>query len=289
VSQVEISFGRSSSANYERAVDISKKIPTYQQEGEGSSITHKVTLPITEVELLINLYELVGSWKSSRMLINGQSATKSALVYKGVGCYHERQKAYNKDQYCFGERPYEFNIWGCKRLGMPVTEWGGGWLDHGAFDRQGVWHFDKERIRHELELEIREHELCPVLNRKRIMETLAQLPDSINPKTDKNWEYRTSYQEINGEYKEVAVGIRPVLKQANAYVIGSFRPEWKGEELSSSGASQAEVRITTNDLPRVATAEQRKLPRKSSSCLGTLLAIVGVLGLCIAGIVFFWP
>lgn len=64
---------------------------------------------------------------------------------------------------CFGEHEHEANIWGCKRLGMPLTRWGGGWLEYGWFDKNGVWHFDKARIRHELEVRIHENRLCPVL------------------------------------------------------------------------------------------------------------------------------
>ena len=90
---------------------------------------------------------------------------------------------------------------------MPINELGGGWLDYGAFDQSGVWHFDKDRVRHELELTLKENELCPVLDRKRVLQTLDKLPNSINPKIDNNWQYRTSYEEVNGDYKEVAVGV----------------------------------------------------------------------------------
>ena len=82
---VEITFGRSTSAGFSRATEICKNIPSYIVYGEGKEEQHKVTLPITEVELVINLYELVGSWKSSQMLINGHVATKKDLTYYGVG------------------------------------------------------------------------------------------------------------------------------------------------------------------------------------------------------------
>jgi len=173
------------------------------------------------------LFDLVGSWKSSQMLINGHSATKKDLTYYGVGCYRNRQKAYKPEQFCFGEKEYEANIWGCKKLNMPINEWGGGWLDYGEFDKSGTWHFDKNRIKHELELKIKESELCPVLDRKRILETLDRLPSRIDPKIDKNWRYRTSYEEVSGDYKEVAVGIKPVLKKINRYIIGSYKPSWE--------------------------------------------------------------
>ena len=127
--QVEVSFGRSTSAGYDQAVKIAKNIPTYVEEGEDKSIRHIIVLPMTEVELVITLWELVGSWKSSRLLINGQPATKKVLVYKCVGCFRERQKSFNREQYCYGDKEYDSNIWGCKQLQMPLGQWGGGWLE----------------------------------------------------------------------------------------------------------------------------------------------------------------
>jgi len=230
VANVEISFGYSSSPNYEKAVSICQNLPSYESSGEGKDIVHHVVIPITEVELLINLYELVGNWKSSQMLINGRPSSKKDLTYYGVGCYRNRQKAYSPEQYCFGERVYEANIWGCKRLNMPLMEWGGGWLEYGEFDDSGVWHFDKDRIRHDLEVRLRENELCPVLDRRHVLETLDRLPNAINPKTDSNWAYRTSYEDVNGRLQEVAVGIRPVLSKANKLVMGDFKPSWEQED-----------------------------------------------------------
>lgn len=246
IANVEISFGSSSSANYQKAVDICKNIPTYNETGEEKNLNHKIVLPITEAELLSNLYDLVGSWKSSQMLINGHASTKKDLTYYGVGCFRSRQKAYKPEQYCFGESDYEANIWGCKRLNMPIYEWGGGWLSYGNFDKAGVWIFDKNKIKHELELAIKENELCPVLDRSIILETLEKIPNSINPKTDKNWKYQTNYEEVDGEYKEVAVGIKPVLKKINKYIIGNYKPSWEIKEEGNGNSRSTENVIKIN-------------------------------------------
>lgn len=132
IANVEISFGQSSSSSFTKALEICKNIPSYTIEGEGKTVQHRINLPITEVDLITNLFDLVGSWKSSQMLINGYVATKKDLTYYGVGCYRSRQKAYKPTQFCFGENEYEANIWGCKRLDMPINELAGGWLDYGV-------------------------------------------------------------------------------------------------------------------------------------------------------------
>ena len=272
VANVEISFGYSSSPNYKRAVEICKNISSYSVSGEGKQVKHKITLPITEIELIVNLYEVVGSWKSSKMLINGQVATKKDLTYYGIGCYRIRQKAYQPEQYCFGETEFEANIWGCKRLNMPILPWGDSWLDYGEFDNSGVWHFDKKRIKHALELGLKENEFCPALNRKRVLETLEKLPNSINPKKDKNWEYKTSYEMINGEYKEVAIGIRPVLKKINRYVISDYKPTW---EISEESDSTNDDEYVLNIKLQLDDEEPKKQEKNSSmSAIWWLIALI---------------
>lgn len=267
IANVEITFGQSSSPNFTKAVEICQNIPSYSFEGEGKLSKHKITLPITEVDLIVNLFDLVGSWKSSQMLINGHTATKKDLTYYGVGCYRSRQKAYKPQQFCFGEKEYEANIWGCKRLNMPINEWGGGWLDYGKFDKSGVWHFDKDRIKHELELALKENELCPVLDRRKILETLEKLPETINPKADKNWLYRTSYEEVKGDYKEVAVGVKPVIKKINRYVIGSYKPRWEVSDSEDSTRNEhvIKVKLQLEDEKPVRKASRQKKSSSSSA------------------------
>ncbi|SCY77587.1 zinc ribbon domain-containing protein [Desulfoluna spongiiphila] len=263
---VEITFGQSSSSNFDKAIQICKNLPSYVVSGEGKQTKYKISLPITEVDLLINLYDLVGSWKSSQMLIAGQPASKKDLTYHGVGCYRNRQKAYKPDQYCFGERDYEANIWGCKKLNMPISQWGGGWLDYGKFDNSGKWHFDKNRIKHDLEIAINDYGLCPVLNRQSVFETLEKLPDSINPKKDPKWDYRTSYEKVKGEYQDIAVGIKPIIQKINGYVIGSYRPTWHLEEDS-------------NDLNEITSTKEKKRtkitkPKKKSKIIWWVIGLL---------------
>ena len=227
VAVVELSFGRSSSPNYGQAMLICHNIPFYTESGEGKQLRHTVLLPITEIELILNLHRLVGGWKSSRMLINGQPAQRSDLVYRSVGCYRSRLKAADRDLYCFGKEADEANLWGCKRLGSPALAWGGGWLGHGHFDSEGVWHFDKDKIARELKAEIEENRVCPALDPQRVMDTLDRIPDTVDPNSDPNWACTTSYEETDDEDdEEVATGVRPVLTAAASYVAGDYQPEW---------------------------------------------------------------
>ena len=233
----QIRFGPSTSPGFEKAMLLCSKIPTHVISGEGKSLQHSITLPLSEIDLITNIFDLVGSWKSSRMTIDGVPATKKDLTYGCLGCYKSRQRSYKPQSYCYGESAYEANIWGCKRLSMPINEWGGGWLEYGAFDSAGGWHFNKTRIRHDLQNGIRQNENCPAFDKTQVLETLDRLPDTIDPKNDPNWNYRTSYEETKGEFKEVAVGIRPVLTKANRYVLNSEKPDWESSDQSTASAA----------------------------------------------------
>lgn len=223
-----LEFGYSSSQNYDKAVAICKNISTYSESGSGKNIRHSVTIPTTEIDLLINLYDLIGNWKNSKMLINGRACTKKDLTYYGLGCFKTMREAPNKANYCYGVfNDIERNIWGCKKLEMPIYPWGGGWLSYGAFDKNGVWHFNKKAIKEELEIKIKKFELCPILNKTEIFKTLDLLPDTINPKIDKNWDYVYTVALLDGEYKDMIAGIKPA-KQEFSYFIpdGVENPQW---------------------------------------------------------------
>lgn len=207
--KIDIEFGYSSSANLETAVELCKRHPSYRESGEDRAKTHRVSIDAVDVELATNIWELVGGWKSSKLIIDGQRASRSDLVQGGLGCYQTRQRSYDIDSYCFGEEP-QVNFWGCKSLRLPLYDWGGGWLEYGEMDRNGYWHFDKDRIRHEIEAAIHRLRHCPILDRDKILDLLDRLPDQVNPRTDPAWEYRTSWEQVGGDYKEVPVGVRPV-------------------------------------------------------------------------------
>ena len=170
-------------------------------------------------------------------------------------------KAYNRELFCFGEKEHELNIWGCKKLNMPIL-WGN-WLSHGQMDKDGAWTFDKERIRHDLELAIHEIELCPKLNRRQILETLEKLPTTVNPKIDKGWKYITDFQDTSdGGYLEVATGVRPFLRKAPGFVVGGFRPNW-----SSVTASREEAANTSSTTSRAQKTYKVTAPKSTCSCL----------------------
>lgn len=261
ISKVFLTFGYSSSVNYEKAISICKKIPTYTVAGENKKVTHSVTLDVSEIALIENLYNLVGSWKSSKMLIGGKSCTKKDLVYYGLGCFRGWQNAINKTEYCYGKEYYERNIWGCKKLDMPIFIWGGGWLEYGGFDDNGIWYFNKERIKHELDEAINKMSLCPILSKKRVYDALALIPDKIDPKTNPNWEYDERLVQVDGKYKKGAKGIKPTIQEVY-YMMpeDEQKPSWDFEDEPNSHTYEININLNIKDQEKT----KRKLEQNKN-------------------------
>lgn len=270
---ITISFGYSSSVNYETAVEIAKNVPSFTTDGEGKNASHELKLETYDVELAIKIWEIVGGWKSSNMDIDGEQVSKKDLVYGGLGCFQNQQDSPRPDQYCYGLREYEFNIWGCQRLGMPLLGWAS-WLEHGEFDEKGIWHFDKKKIRRELEIKINENKYCPLLNPKEVFETLDRIPDTIDPKTDPNWEYVTQreYGEDFASYKEVAERIRPVIEKAtSSYVVREEKPDIPRAEGYGTGETASQtIKITLEEDDYSPTRKRRSSASKNSGCVVAL-------------------
>lgn len=258
-SLARLSFGYSTSVHYGRAVSICENIPTYRTEGDGRQIMHVVDLSLNDVELIANLYDIVGSWKSSSLIVKGQSIGKRQLSYYGLGCFRSRLKSVDKDGHCFGMHQFERNIWGCKKLELPISEWGGGWLDHGQFDGSGAWVFDKDLIKKDIESRSGECELCPIFNKSLIMETVDRLPLKIQPKTDSNWEYASKYRSLDdGGYEMVAVGVKPILSKASEYVLYEHKPAWNDREADVYTVTTPRETYPESDADRSKGKEKKK-------------------------------
>lgn len=183
---ISISFGKSTSSNYNRAVFLAKQAPLYDETGEGKEIAHQAIYSSSESDFLsfINLYELVGKWKSTFIFINGNLVNK-----KDVGelkyCYGDRCRSGNKD-FCFGASEFTINPFGCHRLQVSLGNHP--WWTFGEFDNNDIWHIDKKAILERFESQEKPYsDICPVFYKDRILAALEALPETIDIKKDKRF------------------------------------------------------------------------------------------------------
>lgn len=68
--KITIEFGYKTSPNYEKAVDLARRNPTYSEEGEGEWIRYSATYTPEDVEDLFELFNLVHEWDKTDVLVN---------------------------------------------------------------------------------------------------------------------------------------------------------------------------------------------------------------------------
>lgn len=202
--QIKLGFGKSSSANYSFAVDLIQQQPSYSHDGT----VHTAIFDKDSLEQFFEIFDLVKVWRTSFVEINNQKFP-IAKIRLGLSCYRERQKAYDPEKYCFGidageDNLYSTNPLGCRHCGITNNYWSGGWFTIGKLSHTGIFTVDKDQIRHIVKKNIEEVGLCPVLDDRDILNRIDELPDTINPRVDKHFEYATNWVDD----KMVAVGVR---------------------------------------------------------------------------------
>ena len=68
--KITIEFGFKTSAKYEKAVDLARRMPSYQEEGSGEWIRHTATYSPQDVEELFQLFSLIHNWENTEILVN---------------------------------------------------------------------------------------------------------------------------------------------------------------------------------------------------------------------------
>ncbi len=215
-----IQFRYSQSPNYALALELCRNTGALQTTGTDRSAQHQLTLSLTDLQLLMRLWELVSAWKSSVMLIDGRPATRKDFNSGPLGCYQERQEATDKDGYC---SPANF-FFGCHRLGFQHED--GDWLKDGAFDSSRIWQFDKAKLRARLSAAIEENRLCPALSVDNVWRAFEAFPLSINAETDPHWNFKIRY--VEDDEVEI-VGVRPVYKGEIKRLSTAFKHLYEGD------------------------------------------------------------
>ena len=68
--RITVVFGYKMTPDYEKAIALAKRNPTYKVEGEGEWVRHSVVYAPAEVEDLFALFSLVHDWETTDILVN---------------------------------------------------------------------------------------------------------------------------------------------------------------------------------------------------------------------------
>jgi len=185
---LEIEFQKSHSTSYEAALDLCRENESYRKIERGDRTIHRVGFHAAKCKGFLRLANLVRSWKSFRLFVNGREETWRTFFYGGYYCFEDRESSPNRNQYCFGESSEWFNWWGCHRLGFAFYN-EKDWMRCGHMTEDEIFILDKDRMRRRVLSRLRSHAFCPVINRKAILDRIEMLPDKIDPRANPDWEY----------------------------------------------------------------------------------------------------
>jgi len=155
---------------------------------------------IADFNEVFKLISALSGLKNRRFYINGIEETwESSFGF--LWCYNNRNQAYQPDLYCFGKDNNRINPWGCIQIQMDWVE-SADWFSYGKFIENGknsfIWKIDKQRILHEVNQNLHRVRMCPSIRFNFIQSLLDHLPETIDLKINKNWEYKVSYNESPG-------------------------------------------------------------------------------------------
>jgi len=71
--RITLVFGRRTTADYQKAVDLAKRNSTYHEEGSGDWVRHSATFTTEEVDGLFELFNLIHDWGNTEVLVNNKN------------------------------------------------------------------------------------------------------------------------------------------------------------------------------------------------------------------------
>jgi ATP-dependent 26S proteasome regulatory subunit len=229
---IEVSFGKSSSINYNIALALAHELP-YSETGKGQDIRHrvKVEFPLDNTAVLgkiRNLVNLIASWRSARFLLNGKPYQYNWELDREIGairdCYDQRQKSLLADHYCDGKSApdQEVGYFGCRfvtavtHVGAPRdyhTRESRRWYQFGTLaDDHKSFRVDKPQILGVVKASTEAHlcTKCPVFDWSRVARRIAELPEVIDLGPESYFEVK--FSEAN---TSKALGIQPKHKSGD--------------------------------------------------------------------------
>ena len=245
---IKLEFGKSTSQNYKRALNLLKKFDKYSLADDNDSI-NQVNIETEELHdkytKLEKLYEIVKYWKSTTLYLDNNPVDIEEIksIIKILACSDGYYKSVVNENYCSGYHPE--NEWGCKfllsiyngipRYGLSASDNFKYWFQFGKFINETQWVIDKDRIKTILEKESLMNKLqhCKKFNLQDIYKAVDKLPNSIETKDSEEWEIK--FEDIfNGNSVEkIKKGIQPKKDNSSPFSIKrSNKPNELGYGLS---------------------------------------------------------
>jgi len=189
--EVTIEFVESEA--FGRARNLATSAPDFKEALRSGKKWVVASWPIAQMLDAANVAEHLKGVEERKALVAGQEIDWEEL-FGFLPCLAQREGAYFAQEHCFSADKGEVNIWGCKAAHMDWAEYSA-WFTYGSFKQKDVFAFDKDRIKNELERNLRNVRFCPFLRPDLLRAVLDLLPAEVQVSRQSGWKYRGNEQE----------------------------------------------------------------------------------------------
>lgn len=176
---ISVSFSKSSSASYEKAVALAKASTKYHEQVDNGVILHQAIYSAERNDFMrfVMLYDLVGDWKSAFVMINGKLIDKK-IIGKIKYCYGDKCRS-GKPNFCYGASIATENPFGCHRL--QISNFNTPWWKF--YEQRGnMYYLNRENMLSRINAASEVYYLCPCFNYNRIIDAFNRLPNKMTEK-----------------------------------------------------------------------------------------------------------
>ncbi|MDP2928992.1 MAG: AAA family ATPase [Candidatus Omnitrophota bacterium] len=272
---LRITFSKSSSKNYKKAVNlasgINKFIPASEKTNSNAIVISDLNEFKDKIRTIENIWTIICGWKTSQFIFSKECLNKKEIydLFRIVSCSKNYAKAVIPENHCkiWGEK----EGWGCKHLTFIKRNLefdyyrhrGAYWYEFGHFETPELWKIDKAKLLTALKKEVKLNrvELCEVFKIEKLENIVKSLPSEISVKNTEDWSV---------EYEDVLKGTK-INKTPTRIKHISTRGE-------SYGGLSASLNISLGDVSKKAEEpnkkEERNIPDVKFSEIGGIDDII---------------
>lgn len=223
----EIKFGKSSSGNYQIALNNAKDFLDFKPIGDNSTFnvikTHTEEI-YNNHKTFENLLSIIYGWKSTVITYKGQEIQPYNFINQFnevINCSKGYENSVVKETYCSISQSFEG--WGCnflkdiKRHPNSHGHYNSStryWYKFGSFESEKIWKINKALIKEHLkkEVENKQLELCPFFLMEKVLNAVDELPETINLEEGASWEIEYEEDFVGASIQRKPVSIQHISK-----------------------------------------------------------------------------
>lgn len=174
--EISVSFGKSTSSNFDRALYLAQHANRYEVTTFNGKDIYQAFFSSEPQSFLsfVKLYEMVGSWKSATVTINGEFVDRK-IVGGLKYCYGDRCRSGRSD-FCYGASYMTRNPFGCHRL--QISSCNNPWWGFTYYNGRD-YTVDKKALLEHAATYSTAYRMCPCFDWNRVVQAINRLPNTI--------------------------------------------------------------------------------------------------------------